>query len=382
MSDDRTAPPIRLGIIGTGLAVEQLHWPALRRLTDRFRVVAFCDTERTHAERFAAYSGASLDNYVADYRALLARADVDAVLISLPIPLNYAVTREAVAAGKHVVCEKPAGANWAEGRAFVELAAAHPELTILVAENWFYRDDLRLARALLDEGTIGRLHLVAWRSVSQLVPRPGEFSSTAWRHRGEYEGGPHLDAGVHWIAQLRLLCGDVTRVAGEIQDANAVFGGPSDLTLNLRFVSGAVGNYTASYPELAVPPETNELRLYGDEAVMTLQRNEIQIHRPDETVETHRLASADGGYYNEFLNFADAVAGKAPLLGTAVQSYRNLELIAAGLDSARTGRIIAVEPWPEPLSANAVPLWRPVGATGLFDGLPCSVTRDVQRAGS
>jgi predicted dehydrogenase len=381
MTDDRAARPIRLGIIGTGLAVEHLHWPALRRLTDRFRVVAFCDTERAHAERFAAYSGAAMNGHVADYRDLLGRTDVDAVLISLPIPLNYAVTREAVAAGKHVVCEKPSGANRAEGRAFVELAAAHPELTVLVAENWFYRDDLRLARALLDGGAIGRLHLVAWRSVSRLVPQPGEFSSTPWRHRGEYEGGPHLDAGVHWIAQLRLLCGDVARVAGEIQDANAVFGGPSDLTLNLRFASGAVGNYTAAYPALAVPPESNELRLYGDEAVMTHHRNEIRVYRPDGTVETHRVGSPDGGYYNEFLNFADAVAGQAPLVGTAAQSYRNLDIIVAGLESARTGRVIAVEPWPEPLSANAVPLWRPVGATGLFDGLSSSATRDVQRVG-
>ena len=381
MTDEsRRRRPIRLGIVGTGLAVEQLHWPALRRMPDRFRVVAFCDLERSHAERFADYSGTPMDAYAADYGDLLRRDDVDAVLVSLPIPLNYPATRAALEAGKHVACEKPAGANLAEGRAFVELAARHPDRTVLVAENWFYRDDLRLARSLLDEGRIGRVHLVAWRVVQQLVPRAGEFSSTPWRHRAAYEGGPHLDGGVHHLAQLRLLCGDADRVAGEVQDANAIFGGPSDLALTLRFVGGAAGSYAASYPELAVPPEPNELRLYGTEAVMTVGRGEIRIHRRDGTVEAYRVEQGDGGYYNEFLDFAEAVAGGAPVVGTAAQSYRNMEVILRGIESAREGRALTIDPWPAPLAASAVPLWLPPGATDLFGGLPTTVTREVLNA--
>src|SRR5215210_2045514 len=147
MGNKRTGRPLRLGIIGTGLAVEKLHWPALRRLSDRFRVVAFSNRTRPNAEKFASYSGVSIDHYVAEYHDLLKRQDVDAVLISLPIPLNFPVTRAALEAGKHVICEKPAGADEVEGRAFVELATRHPDRCIMIAENWFYRDDLRLARS-------------------------------------------------------------------------------------------------------------------------------------------------------------------------------------------------------------------------------------------
>ncbi|HEV2127345.1 MAG TPA: Gfo/Idh/MocA family oxidoreductase, partial [Thermomicrobiales bacterium] len=100
MTRGRGRQPIRLGIIGTGLAVEQLHWPALKRMPDRFRVAAFCDVERSNAERFADYSGAAMDAYVEDFHDLLRRDDVDAVLVSLPIPLNYPVTRAALEAGK------------------------------------------------------------------------------------------------------------------------------------------------------------------------------------------------------------------------------------------------------------------------------------------
>jgi predicted dehydrogenase len=372
-----TAGPIRLGIIGTGLAVEKLHWPALRRMPDRYRVVAFANRGRENAERFAGYSGTPMGAWVMDYRELLGRADVDAVLVSLPIPLNFPVTKDALEAGKHVVCEKPAGKDLAEGRAFVEMADRHPDRVLLIAENWFYRDDLRLARSLLDEGRIGRLHLASWRQVSQMVPKPGEFSSTPWRHDPGYEGGPHLDAGVHHAAQLRLLCGDVDRVSGETQDANTTHGGPSDLSLALRFVGGAAGGYAASYPELAVPEEPNELRLYGTAAVMTVGQDGVRIHRPDGTVEAYRVEGADGGYYNEFLDFADAVGGGASVIGTAAQSYRNMELMLGGLEAARRGEAVAIGPWPGPLAATAVPLWRPTGAAGLFDGLPTTVVRET-----
>ena len=113
-------------MIGTGLAVEQLHWPALRRMPDRFVIAAFANHTRPNAEHFAAYSGASMDDYYADYHDLLRRDDIEAVLISLPIPLNYAVTRDCLAAGKHVLCEKPAGADEQEGRAFLALADGVP----------------------------------------------------------------------------------------------------------------------------------------------------------------------------------------------------------------------------------------------------------------
>jgi predicted dehydrogenase len=49
-----SSAPIRLGAIGAGLAMERLHWPALRQLTERFAVTAFAEKDRTATERFAA----------------------------------------------------------------------------------------------------------------------------------------------------------------------------------------------------------------------------------------------------------------------------------------------------------------------------------------
>ncbi|HEY8599869.1 MAG TPA: Gfo/Idh/MocA family oxidoreductase [Thermomicrobiales bacterium] len=376
---NETSRPIRLGIIGTGLALERLHWPALRTLADRYTIVAFADTAREQAERFAAYSGASMADYVADYRALLRRDDVEAVLVLVPIPLNLPLTRDCLAAGKHVICEKPAGGDLAEGRDFLALAGRYPDRVLLVAENWFYRDDLRLARQLLDRGAIGRPHLVSWRMASQLVPREGQFSSTPWRVSPGYRGGAHLDGGIHHIAALRLLCGDVARVHGEVQDANVTTGGPSDLTLTLRFASGAIGGYTATYPDIAIPAETNELRLYGTDAVMTLAEQRVRIHRGN-VVEEWYFDGGDGGYYNELCNFFDAVRHGEALIGTVAQTYSNMQVVLGGLDAAETGRVTTLAPPPGASAVTGVPLWRPRGARDLFDGLPVRLVREGEEA--
>ncbi|HEX5506748.1 MAG TPA: Gfo/Idh/MocA family oxidoreductase [Thermomicrobiales bacterium] len=372
MGGTTTAPrPLRLGIIGTGLAVEKLHWPALRQLSGRYTVTAYANHTRPKAEAFAAYSGAPRDAYHQDYRDLLRRDDVDAVLVTLPIALNYPVTRACLEAGKHVICEKPAGANRAQAADFLALAAQFPDRRVLIGENWFYRDDLRLARSLLDEGAIGRLHLMSWRVAAHLIPRPGTFSSTPWRWQPQYRGGPNLDAGVHHVAQIRLLCGDVRRVHGDAQYANATHGGPSDLTLNLRFASEAIGAYTALYADIPLPPEENALRLYGDQAVMTLVDRDVRVHRPDGTVEAYTCAGGDGGYYNQLLDFYDAVVHDAPLVGTIAQSVQNALVVFAGLDAAEGQRVVEVER----VVPGGVPLWRPRGAAGLFDGLPVRVER-------
>ena len=362
--------PIRLGLIGTGLAVEKLHWPALRRLPDRYVVTAFADHSPAQGERFAAYSGADPAGFTTDHRTLLDRADVDAVLISVPIPSLYEVTRDALAAGKDVICEKPTGTDEQQATAFLAFETEYPDRTVLVAENCFYRDDIRHARALLDDGAIGKLHLMAWRHAGRHVPRPGTFSGTPWRNQPQYRGGAHLDAGVHNIAQIRMLCGDVLRTHGAVQWANSTIDAPSDLTLNLVFADGAIGNYTAVYSEIAVPTEPNDMRLYGTEGVLVLAGSEaerrVTLTRADGTTSTDVFRGMDNGYYAELCNFADAVQHGEPVVGTIRQSYANMLVVLRALDAAEQNTVTSLDS----VASGRVPLWRPRGGSGLFDGLP------------
>jgi predicted dehydrogenase len=280
-------------------------------------------------------------------------------LISLPIPQNYPVTRAALEAGKDVICEKPAGIDITEARQFVELVRSYPDRTVLIAENWFYRDDILAARRVIDSHALGRVHLMSWRTVNQLVPREGQFSITPWRHNPGYIGGPHLDGGVHHIAQIRMLCGDVTRIYGETQHANSTHGGPSDLTVTLRFVSSAIGSYTAAYPDIEMPQEQDGMRIYGTEGVMIFSRGGFRIERPGQEPEIHKIEMKDGGYYNEFLNFHESKHHGAELIGTVEQTYRNMQIVDAGIAASLAGTVISVDTWPIPLTERGVPLWEP-----------------------
>jgi predicted dehydrogenase len=376
---------VKIGLIGTGLAVEKLHWPALRQLADRFDVVAFADASRENGEAFASYADVSMERYAADYRDLLRRDDVEAVLVALPIPLLYPATRDALEAGKHVISEKPPGADLSQAREFLRLPELFPGHVLLVAENFFYRDDLRLARSLLDGGAIGRLHLMAWHTAFHSTPQPGQFSSTPWRWQPQYRGGPLLDAGVHFIAQIRLLCGDATHLHAEVLDANPTMGGPSDLTLNLRFADGAIGSHSAVHSPIPVPREGSAMRLYGSDGTMLVGgaggggqgARRIEIHRSDGSAETYRIEGGGNGYANEWRNFYDAIVYGEPVAGTVAQSFQNLLIVMRALDSAEGGLVAGLYDAPGGVSAQGVPLWRPRGATGLFDGLPCRVITEA-----
>ena len=381
-------PPLRVGAIGTGLAMDRLHWPAIRRLPGHIQVVAFAEPDDHAADRFLNASGLDASVRYRDYRGLLARTDLDAVVVLLPIAMLFDAAKASLEAGLHVFCEKPPGGDLAAAADFLALEKAHPTRILFVAENFFYRDDLRLAREAIDHGRLGRIHTVAWRITGQYVPRDGTFSSTPWRHHPSYRGGTHLDGGIHMMAAIRLLLGDPTRVHGLVQHANTQMGGPSTFLLHMTFLNGSVGSYSAIHPEIAVPPDDSALRIYGDAATMVLtsaylqERRGFTVYPPDgsgEEVRASRTSGGvlDGGYLNEWIDFADAVRTGSPYVGTVAQSVMNMVPILRGLDSAEAGGV-AIDLSPScPISpkAVAVPLWRPAWGGDLVSGLDVEVTR-------
>lgn len=355
---------LRLGIIGTGLAVEQLHWPALQALGDKFRVTAFCDLERGHGQHFADYYGADMDQFTRDYHELLARDDVDAVLISLPIPLAAQVLRDSLEAGKHVLCEKPQAASLDEANELWEVVHAHPDQVLLIAENWFYRDDLRYTMELLKQGEIGRVHTMSFRRLKQLMPQDGEFSGTPWRWQGAYEGGPHLDGGVHQVAMMRMLMGDIARISGEVQDANITHGGPSQLSANMRFADDAMGSFVLASPNLEMPPDENGMRIYGTNGVMSVNDERILVWK-DGVTHRHEVERQDLGYIGEFTNFYDAVVHGDPVIGDFYQSWRGMEFVHLALESSDLGCTMFTDRDVAPLSDWPIDLWLPHGETSL-----------------
>jgi len=366
---------IRLGIIGTGLAVKKLHWPALARMADRFPVVAFANRTRSTAEEFAALAGLSMAGYGADYQELLRRDDIQAVLVCVPIPALLPITRDCLAAGKHVICEKPPGVDLAEARQFLALVDQYPGRKILIAENFFYRDDLRLARSLLDGGAIGRPQLLLERWVNRLVPTAGEYSITPWRYRPEYPGGPLLDGGVHSIATIRLLGGDITRLYARTEWINATMDAPSAMAMTFGFAGGASGNCIWGFLGNPVLDETRDTRLYGSGGALVVSRGQSRLIRADGSSEEYRVEPTESGHYNMFLNFHDAILHDEPIVASVRQSFANMLVVLRALESAEQGRQTEAVDAGVLSPTGGVPLWRPRGASGLFEGLSCEVRR-------
>jgi predicted dehydrogenase len=366
---------IRLGIIGTGLAVKKLHWPALVRMADRFVVAAFANRTRAIAEEFAALAGLAMQDYTADYQELLRRDDVEVVLVCVPIPRLLAITRDCLAAGKHVICEKPPGVDLAEARQFLALADQYPHQKLLVTENFFYRDDLRLARSLVDEGAIGHPQLLLERWVDRLVPTPGEYSITPWRYKPQYPGGPLLDGGVHSIATIRLLGGDITRLYARTEWLNRTMEAPSALAMTYEFASGASGNCIWGFLGNSVLDEVRDTRLYGSEGTLVSSRGKVRLVRATGSTEEYRVEPTESGHYNMYLNFHDALTHDEPVVATLRQCVENMLIVLRALNSAELGQAMEVVGDGVPPRMGGVPLWRPRGMPGLFDGLSCHVRR-------
>jgi predicted dehydrogenase len=348
-------------------------------MPDRFTIAGFSNRTRTTAEEFAALAGLAMDAYVADYQALLRRADIETVLVCVPIAQLLTITRDSLAAGKHVICEKPPGVDLSEARQFLALEAQYPKQRLLMTENFLYRDDLRLARARLDAGDIGHPRLLVEHWVERLIPTPGEFSSTPWRYRDPaHQGGPLLDAGVHSVATMRLLCGDITRVSARTEWLNGTMQAPSALAMTFSLANQASGNCLWGFMGNPVLDEVRNTRVYGTEGTLIVTRGQVRCVHADGTIEDDRIEPLDTGHYNMFVNFHDALVYQEPAVATVRQGVENMLVVLQALASAAQSTPQDVAATGLPPATGGVPLWRPRGSDGLFDGLPCQVRRVSQ----
>ena len=187
------------------------------------------------------------------YEALLADPDVDAVYVPLSNDGHRPWTLRALAAGKHVLCEKPLALNAAEAE---EMAAAAAAARRLLMEAFMYRFQPRL-RALAEamaSRTLRHVHAAFGFTIRDL---------DNYRLRPELGGGALYDVGCY--------CVDVTRwLLGEPADVRAFRrGAPVDMTTSalLRFPSGATASLWASFES----PEYQVLEIVTDDEVVRVE---------------------------------------------------------------------------------------------------------------
>lgn len=300
---------LRIGLLGaSGIAPLAVIGPARDIAGVQVTAVAARDPGRARA--FAAEHG--IPHAAASYEALLARADVDLVYVSLPITLHERWGIAALQAGKHVLMEKPSAPSSAAAARMVAAAGAAAADRRLI-EAFHYRYHPLFARILdiVGTGVLGTLR-EANAVIDVPVPKlPGQI-----RWRADLAGGALMDLGCYPVHWLRTLAGPFAATAATIDMAPE--GVDQAVTASLLFGAGARGTLFCSM----IPHErgrTTTLHLIGDAGELFV-RNPIAPQwghelrwRTGAEDWRHETAVTTASYYHQLLAVADALATGVPL---------------------------------------------------------------------
>jgi predicted dehydrogenase len=195
---------MRFGLIGCGWIVERDHIPAMRQ-SDKVEIVATADVSPERARLAGRVAGIDESACLSDHRSLLDRGDVEIVSVASPPGTRLKIVRDAAAAGKHIVCEKPLALSLAEADEMITVCRdAH--VTLAVYHNYLYYFEHRLASRLIAEGVIGD---VVATEICGLGSRPwlgAEQFRPGWRFEPALAGGGVLmDIGVHSFYLTELM---------------------------------------------------------------------------------------------------------------------------------------------------------------------------------
>jgi predicted dehydrogenase len=319
---------LRIGILGAArIAPNALIKPA--KDNSDVVVAAVAARDRARAVEFAA--GHRIPTVHTGYDELLADPDLDAVYNPLPNGLHGRWTLAALAAGRHVLCEKPFTANEAEARVVAD-AAAQAGLVVMEAFHYRYHPVARRMHEIVTSGELGELRHV---EASFCFPLP-RFSDI--RYRLDLAGGAMMDAGCYAVHMVRLLGGGEP----EVLSAKAKLRGADvdrAMRAQLRFPGGHTGRVTCSM-------WSSDLLRISARAVG--ERGELRVRNPLAPQFGHKITvrTADGrrverlsrrpSYAFQLDAFAGAVLRGDEVITGPADAIRNMAVIdsvyrAAGL---------------------------------------------------
>lgn len=249
-------PRLGIGLIGTGFMglSHALAWAAAARTFDlpaAIDLVAVADINEAHAASCAARWGFSRAS--GDWQSLIADPAISVISITAPNALHHPMAMAAIAAGKHVHCEKPLAPSTAQAREMTEAARAAGVKT-QVGFNYLCNPLFSFAKAMIEGGELGQI--ISFRGIHAEDYMADPAAPYSFRHAPE-GGGVAGDLGSHIFATAEYLCGPISRLLGdqltvtperttpqgerkavEVDDISRAF---------LRFESGASGSLEASW---------------------------------------------------------------------------------------------------------------------------------------
>ena len=361
-----TETRVRIGIIGAGFA-RSTQIPGFQNCPDA-EITAIASAHREHAEQVAREFG--IAHVESDWRALIARDDVDLVSIVTPVVTHCEMALAAHEAGKAVLCEKPMAMNADEARRMTERARVVAKLALIDHELRFLPGRLRL-HELLRRGEIGKVRhaKLTFRSDSRAdVNRPWNWWSDIKQGGGALGAiGSHVIDAFRWLLDAEVsevFCQLATHIRTRKDDAGTLRQVTTDDEANLilRFhdgalLEGATANASMSMVESGEPE--HRLELFGSKgALMIREAGDLWRAKTGEgswqRIETDsgELAPGmrDGGWARGFTNFSRQIVaalrhGHTHVDGAATftDGYRTQLVLDAARESNEKGCRVRIE---------------------------------------
>lgn len=357
---------IRTGVVGYGLGGRVFHAPFVSAVPT-LELTAI--VQRTGNSASDAYPQAALLRSVDELLA----SDVELVCITTPSNTHYTLSKQALLAGKHVVCDKPVTVTSAEAQDLEDTAKAQGVLMVPF-QNRRWDGDFLTLKGLLETGRVGRTVTLDSR-FDRYRPLAKEG---AWRDDAEAGGGLLYDIGPHLIDQALALFGRPDRVWADVRrdrdeqgatadafDLHLWFAGADGREITVRTGSTVLAvnpgpryrlqGTLGSYVKFGLDPQEPAIVAGGH--VPALGSPETWLNEPEAAWGTlttvpdpaeparveQRLPTHRGDYREFYNNVAEAILGTTTQAVPARAAVHVARIIELALSSARTGQVLPVD---------------------------------------
>jgi scyllo-inositol 2-dehydrogenase (NADP+) len=344
---------IGVGLVGYGLAGRYFHAPFIAAV-DGLDIAAVATTRPDRqAEARADHPAARIVGTVDE---LLAVPDVELVVVASPNLSHVPVAIQALAAGRHVVVDKPIGTSIPDAERLIEAAHASGRL-LSVYQNRRWDGDFLTVRRLVEAGSLGPIDSLESRFEIR-VP-----VADAWREAAEQGGGPHRDLGAHLVDQSLLLFGAVEQVYAQMHRRRPGSGIDDSVFVAIEH---AGGERSLLWTSLIAAWGRPRFRVRGLEAEFVKDERDQQEARllagrgptdpgfgDDAPEDWGRLYTVEGpptpvpterGDYSRYYELMrDAIRGHGAVPVDPADSVRGLRVLQAAERSAQTGTVVRMD---------------------------------------
>jgi predicted dehydrogenase len=334
---------LRIALLGSGY-MGRTYAECVSKFNTRARLVAV--SGGTRAPGLAADYGA---DHEPTYEGLLARPDVDAVLVATPHADHRDQVIAAAQAGKHVLVEKPMATSVADCDAMIA-ACREAGVLLEVIQTLRFRGTPARAKRLIDEGRIGAVRMIR----GQALVREYAITAGSWAGKPEH-GGAFLDMGVHNFDIMRFWSGsEARRVFAHI----TTYGGSGDAWLSAMaqvvFASGVSAQQWTSYEvpaesltgsqhQYVIVGETGALHVdgYGKLLLSTPNSTELIWEQPsfdfvNRPLDPIRLEA----FYTQVQAFVDDVLDQRAPTVPGEEGRAAVAIVEAAIRSSETGQVV------------------------------------------